>query len=83
MIVYLIICSFDFIIVPTWIGLHRPNMLAFIEILNTVDDPKIQFELMHKLTGQHSPFTLSGGGLFHLAFGALLTGSSLGLNKNK
>jgi len=38
-------------------------------------------ELMKKLTGQHSPFTLMGGGLFHLAFGAILTGSAIGSNK--
>ena len=81
LIVYLVICSFDFVIVPSWIGLNRPDMQLFIEMLNTIDDPTIQFELMKKLTGQHIPFTLIGGGLFHLAFGALLTGSSLGLNK--
>ena len=39
-------------------------------------DPAIRAELMKKLTGQHSPFTLMGGGLFHLAFGAILTGSA-------
>ena len=43
----------------------------------------IQMELMTKLTGQHSPFTLMGGGLFHLAFGAILTGSAVGLNKQE
>jgi len=36
---------------------------------------------MKKLTGQHNPFTLMGGGLFHLAFGAILTGSAFGQNK--
>ena len=39
-------------------------------------------ELMKKLTGQHSPFTLMGGGLFHLAFGAILTGSAIGSSKD-
>ena len=33
------------------------------------------------LTGQHNPFTLMGGGLFHLAFGAILTGSAVGMRK--
>ena len=54
----------------------------FIDILNTVEDPLIQLELMKKLTGQHNPFTLMGGGLFHLAFGAILTGSAFGIGKN-
>jgi len=66
-------------VVPIWYGLNRPNLATFIEILNTVKDPLIQLELMKKMTGQHSPFTLMGGGIFHLAFGAILTGSAFGL----
>ena len=65
--------------VPIWYGLNRPDLATFIEILNTVGDPLIQLELMKKMTGQHSPFTLMGGGIFHLAFGAILTGSAFGL----
>ena len=41
----------------------------------------VQMELMKKLTGQHEPFRLLGGGLFHLAFGAILTGSSFANKK--
>ena len=79
--VYLLICFYDFLFVPVWYGLNRPDIAMFIDILNTVEDPLIQLELMKKLTGQHSPFTLMGGGLFHLAFGAILTGSAFGFNK--
>ena len=78
LLVYLIICIYDFVVVPVWFGLNRPDLSAFITHLNTVEDPLIQLELMKKLTGQHHPFTLLGGGLFHLAFGALLTGSVFG-----
>ncbi len=77
--VYLVICLYDFMVVPIWYGLNRPDLGTFIEILNTVGDPLIQLELMKKMTGQHSPFTLMGGGIFHLAFGAILTGSVFGL----
>ncbi len=77
--VYLVICLYDFMVVPIWYGLNRPDLATFIEILNTVKDPLIQLELMKKMTGQHSPFTLMGGGIFHLAFGAILTGSAFGL----
>ena len=77
--VYLVICLYDFMVVPIWYGLNRPDLATFIEILNTVKDPLIQLEMMKKLTGQHSPFTLMGGGIFHLAFGAILTGSTFGL----
>ena len=68
--------------VPIWYGLNRPELSIFIDILNTVEDPLIQLELMKKMTGQHNPFTLMGGGLFHLAFGAILTGSAFGIGKN-
>ena len=79
--VYLVICLYDFMVVPIWYGLNRPDLATFIEILNTVGDPLIQLELMKKMTGQHNPFTLMNGGIFHLAFGAILTGSAFGLNK--
>ena len=46
-----------------------------------IDDTMVQLELMKKLTQHHSPYTLQMGGLFHLAFGALLTGSAFGLRK--
>ena len=52
-----------------------------MDIINSTDEVLVQLELMKKLTGQHSPFTLMGGGLFHLAFGAILTGSALASNK--
>ena len=81
LILYLFICFYDFMFVPIWYGLNRPDLSQFIDILNTVEDPLIQLELMKKLTGQHQPFTLMGGGLFHLAFGAILTGSAIGTNK--
>ena len=81
LILYLMICFYDFMFVPIWYGLNRPDLSMFIDILNTVEDPLIQLELMKKLTGQHNPFTLMGGGLFHLAFGAILTGSAFGQNK--
>ena len=54
-----------------------------MEVINSTEDTLVQLELMKKLTGQHSPFTLMGGGLFHLAFGAILTGSAVGLNKQE
>ena len=82
LILYLVICFYDFMFVPIWYGLNRPELSQFIDILNTVEDPLIQLELMKKMTGQHNPFTLMGGGLFHLAFGAILTGSAFGIGKN-
>ena len=67
-LVYAGICLFDFVIVPAWIGITRPP----IEVLAGLDAETLQI-----IYNQHDPFTLQGGGLFHLAFGALLTGSAI------
>ena len=81
MIIYLLICFYDFMFVPIWYGLNRPSISVFMDIINSTEEPMVQMELMKKLTGQHSPFTLQGGGLFHLAFGAILTGSAFASRK--
>ena len=76
LIVYLFICWYDFLFCPVWYGLNRPSIEMFMTVINSTPEPMVQMELMKKLTGQHKPFTLMGGGLFHLAFGAILTGSA-------
>lgn len=81
LVVYLVICAYDFLFVPIWYGLNRPGISVFMGIINSTEEPMVQMELMKKLTGQHSPFTLQGGGLFHLAFGAILTGSAFASKK--
>ena len=81
LIIYLLICFYDFLFVPIWYGLNRPDISEFMEIINSTEEVLVQLELMTVRTGQHNPFTLMGGGLFHLAFGAILTGSAVGLNK--
>ena len=79
--IYLLICFYDFLFVPVWYGLNRPDISQFMDIINATEDTLIQMELMKKLTGQHSPFTHMCGGIYHLAFGAILTGSAVGSNK--
>jgi hypothetical protein len=80
---YLLICFYDFLFVPVWYGLNRPAIEEFMLIINATTEPMVQMELMKKLTGQHNPFTLMGGGLFHLAFGAILTGSAVGMGNKE
>ena len=80
--VYLFICLFEFVLVPVWYGFNRPEISGFIATMNTMEDTQLQMELMRKMTDHHSPYTLMGGGLFHLSFGAILTGSVLN-KKNK
>jgi hypothetical protein len=82
--VYLFICLFDFVVVPSWIGLTRVGVLESFEMMKLNGlDPAVQVKLIDALTYQHHPFTLLGGGLFHLAFGALLTGSAITSIKSK
>lgn len=85
-IVYALICIFDFIIVPSWIGITRAARAEYIIETYVTDlktvDPNVQLELTKILTYQHDPFTLKGGGMFHLSFGALLTGSALSRKPN-
>ena len=78
-ITYISICIFDFVIVPMWFGIIRAsqgNLIYNLELLQSFD-LQIQRDLIQAFTQQHQPFTLQGGGMFHLAFGALLTGSAL------
>ena len=80
LITYLVICIYDFMVVPVWYGLSRSMLLdedSYMANLQLINDPMVQMEYMKKLVSQHEPFTLKGGGLFHLAFGALLTGSTI------
>ena len=85
-IVYLWICLFDFFAVPLILAYFEnknpKDIAVMIESVKEleVDSNKIM-DFIHQnyrsITLQWTPFTLRGGGLFHLSFGALLTGAVL------
>ena len=83
-LVYALICIFDFIIIPSWIGLTRVNLLDHLEFVDALE-LGIQSKMMiiEAFTDVHEPYTLKGGGLFHLSFGALLTGSAISKRVSK
>ena len=81
LLIYLLISFYDFCFVGIWIGLNRPSITELMAIVNNEEDVMVKLEVLKTLTYQHEPFTMKGGGLFHLAFGAILTGSAVGLNK--
>ena len=83
LIVYLVICVYDFMLVPIYYGVARMglDLADYMSHLTAIEDPLVQMEYLKKLVSQHEPFTLKGGGLFHLSFGAILTGSALGGGK--
>ena len=58
-------------------GLDLESYMSHLDGLETI----VQMEYLKNLVSQHEPFTLKGGGLFHLSFGALLTGSVFGKSK--
>ena len=83
LITYLIICVYYFMVVPIYYVIARMglDLTDYMGHLQSIDDPLVQMEYLKKLVSQLEPFTLKGGGLFHLSFGALLTGSTLGNRK--
>ena len=81
-LVYAIICIFDFIIVPVWISTTREELDMTI-LSNSEVDHNIQMQLINLVWAPYEPLTLKGAGMFHLAFGALLTGSALSRKKEE
>ena len=72
-ITYLFICVFDFIIAPYFVQ-AQPHDLAeiFKYILQMPVEQQSEALAIMYAKGQWSSLTLQGGGLFHIAFGAIL-----------
>ena len=76
--VYAVICLFDFVVAPAYFAHTRIRVLNDFENMQLAKlSPAIQDRIAKTITLRHSPFTLEGGGMFHIAFGALLTGSAI------
>lgn len=77
---YIIICIFDFIVMPVYVAAHNSRVEAkiFESIPNTATaafaDTLIKSGQAQR---QWNPLTLLGGGMVHLAFGAILTGGTV------
>lgn len=75
--VYALICIMDFIVIPTFLGLRRAVLITSLEetsaLLNGFD-LEIQRQLIAAATAQHTPLTLQFGGIFHAAFGGIISG---------
>lgn len=89
--IYLLICLFDFVLAPTYIEMQnsKDQLTEQLAKINEFDkfSESIQQEIVKSLTEtrEWKPLTLQGGGLIHLAFGALLTGAAItrGLEKKE
>lgn len=69
-VVYLMICLFDFIIAPAFMG-FKTSTLAQMAIAVQGLDPGVASALINART-PWEPLTMQGSGLFHVAFGAIL-----------
>lgn len=70
---YLIICLFDFIIAPIWHEQTQEDYLSMLKAMKGLD-PSVQQIIVAKERMMWQPITLMGGALFHISFGAILTG---------
>jgi len=73
-ILYFFICLFDFVILPIFVGYSRPSIIEIVNITQGMET-EVALYTVQTLTRTHEPLTLMGGGLFHLAFGSILTGT--------
>ena len=74
--IYLAICVFDFMAMPLYVEIQnrQVNVEAFEEI-RQLQDKDVKLKALEQLdlgSRNWTPLTLSGGGLFHLSFGAIL-----------
>lgn len=74
--VYSLVVIFDFIVFPSWVGIKRTNMLELVALADNLD-PMLMQEVIRNAYRPYTPYTLMGAGLFHLAMGAILTGSAI------
>ena len=87
---YIVICVFDFLIMPISIeasNRRESNNAQAVELALKFKEPTAQIQALKTFSEDRtwSPLTLMGGGMFHVAFGALLTGAAVtrGLEKKE
>lgn len=75
-LIYTVICVFDFIIFPALISTRTGDLLTLANEAAHLD-VQVQRDLIMASTRAYQPITLLGGGMFHIAFGAIITGATL------
>jgi len=83
--VYLIICIFDFLVMPAIIQASNADTKEFIiELIKEQTDKEFVLDVTDRASDAHwQPVTLIGGGLFHLSFGAILTGAAVSRGRER
>lgn len=78
--IYLGICVFDFVLMPVYTAAHNSRIEnAVVSVLDSKDVVTFTDTIVkaNQASRQWNPLTLLGGGMFHLAFGSLLTGGAV------
>ncbi len=77
--VYLAIIILDFAVMPIIYELDRPDPAAAVTLALQFENPGAQVQVLQTLQSQRnwSPITILGGGLFHVAMGAILAGAAI------
>ena len=81
-IVYLSICIFDFLIMPVIVTNYSRDIdhsAIFLEI-SKLENAQAQVALINKIDYNiqtWEPISLNGGGMLHIAFGAILAGAAI------
>ncbi len=77
-VIYALICIVDFILIPAALNAMRQEVMHdSLKATLMGLDPSVQAEFIKAVYRQYIPLTLQGNGVFHLSFGALLTGSAI------
>ncbi len=77
--VYLGILILDFAVMPIIYELDRPDPAAAVTLALQFENPGAQVQALQTLQAQRNwqPITILGGGLFHVAMGAILAGAAI------
>lgn len=76
--IYLAICLFDFVIMPSVVHANRIDPTELVSAVETPDDKQFVLSIVDKMnTKRWEPITTAGGGLFHVSFGFILTGVAI------
>jgi len=83
-VVYFIICLFDFVVMPAMVYYKDLDKIHAIEDLidqdkyTATNDKEYAIKIIDRITNeQWEPITLMNGGIFHISYGAILTGATL------
>lgn len=71
-IVYLLICLFDFVIMPLIVFFAHDSFVDMAKNISSLP-PEVQRVALDRVLGAWQPLTLQCNGIFHISFGSLIS----------